>query len=61
MRMERTMMLLAHSSKTVAEIAEEIGYDSVTAFIKIFKGKTNYAPSVYKKMQTNSSVKNHAL
>ena len=55
------MMLLTHSSKTVAEIAEEIGYDSVTAFIKIFKGKTNYAPSVYKKMQTNSSVKNHAL
>ena len=44
---------LAHSSKTVAEIAEEVGYDSVTAFIKIFKRKTNYAPSVYRKMQTS--------
>jgi len=53
MRMERAMMLLAHSSKTVAEIAEEVGYDSVTAFIKIFKRKTNYAPSVYRKMQTS--------
>ena len=51
MRMERAMMLLAHSSKTVAEIAEEVGYDSVTAFIKIFKRKTNYPPSVYRKMQ----------
>lgn len=51
MRIERAMMLLTHSSKTVAEIAEEVGYDSVTAFTKTFKHKTNYQPSAYRKLQ----------
>ena len=51
MRMERAMMLLTHSSKTVAEISEEVGYDSLPAFIKIFKRKTNYSPSAYRKLQ----------
>ena len=54
MRMERAMMLLTHSSKTVAEISEEVGYDSVNAFIKIFKRKTNYAPSAYRKLQKSN-------
>ena len=51
MRMERAMMLLTHSSKTVAEISEEVGYEAVQSFIKIFKKKTNFSPSVYRKMQ----------
>ena len=51
MRMERAMMLLTHSNKTVAEISEEVGYDSLPAFIKIFKRKTNYSPSAYRKLQ----------
>ena len=42
MRMERAMMLLTHSSKTVAEISYEVGYESIPAFIKIFKRKNNY-------------------
>ena len=54
MRMERAMMLLTHSSKTVAEISEEVGYDSLPAFIKIFKRKTNYSPSVYRKLQKSN-------
>ena len=54
MRMERAMMLLTHSSKTVAEISEEVGYDSVNAFIKVFKRKTNYSPSAYRKLQKSS-------
>ena len=49
MRMERAMMLLTHSKKTVTEISYEVGYESVTAFIKIFKRKTNYSPSVWRK------------
>ena len=51
MRMERAMMLLTHSSKTVAEISYEIGYESIPAFIKIFKRKTGYPPSTYRKLQ----------
>ena len=51
MRMERAMMLLTHSSKTISEISEEVGYDSVNAFIKIFKRKTSYPPSIWRKLQ----------
>lgn len=51
MRMERAMMLLTHSRKTVAEISYEVGYESIPAFIKIFKRKTGYPPSTYRKLQ----------
>jgi len=54
MRMERAMMLLTHSSKTVAEISYEVGYESIPAFIKIFKRKTGYPPSTYRKLQKSS-------
>ena len=54
MRMERAMMLLTHSNKTVSEISEEVGYDSLPAFIKIFKRKTNYSPSAYRKLQKSN-------
>lgn len=57
MRIERAMMLLTHSNKTVAEIAEEVGYDSTTAFIKIFKRKTNYSPSAYRRLQKSSATR----
>ena len=51
MRMERAMMLLTHSNKTVAEISYEVGYESIPAFTKIFKRKTNYSPNAYRKLQ----------
>lgn len=54
MRMERAMMLLTHSNKTVSEISEEVGYDSLPVFIKIFKRKTNYSPSAYRKLQKSN-------
>ena len=51
MRMERAMMLLTHSSKTIAEISYEVGYESISAFIKIFKRRTGSPPSAYRKLQ----------
>ncbi|MBE8950918.1 MAG: AraC family transcriptional regulator [Quinella sp. 3Q1] len=42
------------STRRLREISEEVGYDSVNAFIKIFKRKTNYSPSAYRKLQKSS-------
>ena len=46
--------ILAYSNKSITEISEEVGYDSVNAFIKIFKRKTNYPPNTYRKLQKNT-------
>jgi AraC-like DNA-binding protein len=49
-RMEKAMLLLVHSHKTVSEIAEEVGYGSSAAFINIFKRKIEMSPKTYRKM-----------
>ena len=48
------MMLLTHSNKTVSEIAEEVDYESLKAFIKIFKRKTNHSPTAYRKLRKSN-------
>ncbi len=43
-RMERALMYLKISSKTILEIANEVGYESVTSFIKAFKKRFGVSP-----------------
>ena len=50
LRLEKAMMLLTHSNKTVAEIADEVGYTSIVPFVNIFKRKIGYSPSIYRKL-----------
>ena len=59
LRVEQAMMLLSHSNKTVAQIADEIGYASPVPFTNIFKRKTGYSPSAFRKMQLNEEVTTH--
>ena len=61
LRLEHAMILLAHSNKTVTQIADEIGYSSPIPFINIFKRKTGYSPSEYRKIQMNDEVKKQIL
>lgn len=49
-RMEKALLLLVHSHKTVSEIAEEVGYGSSAAFINIFKRKIKMSPKTYRMM-----------
>lgn len=44
-KLEHALFLLQHSDKTIAEIAYEIGFESVSHFIKIFRKKYGYTPN----------------
>ncbi len=54
-RLERALMYLRTSSKSVAEVANEVGYQSVNSFIKAFKKRFGVAP---KSFLTDSELKN---
>ncbi|WP_158559233.1 helix-turn-helix domain-containing protein [Deminuibacter soli] len=44
-KLQHAYFLLQHSDKTIAEIAYEIGFESVSHFIKIFRKKYNDTPN----------------
>ncbi len=46
-RLERAAFLFKNSQKHVNEIAEEVGFESVSHFIKAFKGKYGVTPTKY--------------
>ena len=48
-RIRNAMYLLDESILTVSEIAEFVGYSDVTYFQRLFKRKTGYPPSHYRK------------
>lgn len=48
-RIEHAKVLLARTSKSVAEIAYEVGYSSSSSFINIFVKKTGLSPKQYRK------------
>lgn len=48
-RIEHAKVLLACTSKSVAEIAYEVGYSSSSSFINIFVKKTGLSPKQYRK------------
>lgn len=43
-RLEHAQFLLKNTGKNIAEISQEVGYDSVSHFIKAFKGKFGSTP-----------------
>ena len=47
-RLARARQLLAHSTRTVADIAEEVGFQSQFYFSLRFKARTGMSPSLYR-------------
>jgi len=48
-RVEEAKRLLAETKVTVKAISEEVGFNSMPSFNRVFKEMTGYAPSVYRK------------
>jgi AraC-like DNA-binding protein len=48
-RMQQAVELLRSSKLSVAEISEQVGYDSETAFSKAFKRQVGQSPNQYRK------------
>jgi AraC family transcriptional regulator len=48
-RMEAAKRLLLHSNLSVTEIALEVGYESISHFIYLFKRHTGFTPSLYRR------------
>lgn len=51
-RIVEAKRLLAMTEKPVWEIAEELGYNSVQYFFRVFKSRTGYTPLQYRKKKT---------
>lgn len=49
LRIERTKDLLVSSSKSISEIAKEVGFSCSDYFCKVFKQRTGITPSEYRK------------
>ena len=49
LKIERAKLLLADTTKSVKEIAFELGFESSFYFSRIFKIKTSYSPDTYRK------------
>jgi YesN/AraC family two-component response regulator len=58
-RVEEAQKILSSESNnlTIEEIAEEVGYNSKSAFNKIFKKYTGYTPSEYRENTKNNSAR----
>ena len=54
-RLERSTALLASANRTITEIAEEVGFHSVSAYIKYFKKFYGVTPLKYRKEKDNKS------
>lgn len=48
-RMQRAKRLLGESAETLDEIAEQVGYDSVASFSRVFRRATGQAPGAYRR------------
>lgn len=49
LKIERAKVLLADTTKSIKEIAFELGFESSFYFSRIFKIKTSYSPGTYRK------------
>ncbi|MDC3416247.1 AraC family transcriptional regulator [Aquibacillus salsiterrae] len=47
-RLRRAKELLEVTTMPIVEIAEQVGYDNISYFYRIFKGKYDYTPSQYR-------------
>ena len=48
-RVERAKQLLSDSSRTVSDVAREVGYDDAGYFSRVFKKVTGRTPVAYRK------------
>ncbi len=53
LRMDRASELLVYTDQTLADIAEEVGYDNPFSFSKAFKRHTGISPAEFRKMSTH--------
>ena len=53
LKIEESKRLLRQTDKTVAQIAEELSFDTPNYFSKTFKKWTRYTPSTYRKIHTS--------
>ena len=49
-RMDKAKILLIRTSKTITEIAYEVGYGSSGSFINIFSDKVGCSPKIYRRL-----------
>ncbi len=56
-RVQQAQLLLRESSQSVDQIAQSVGYASVTAFTRIFKKLVGFGPGAYRKQGNNKTVK----
>ena len=59
-RLEKAQQLLAHSRRSVSEIAYEVGYGSASSFINVFTRKGGDPPKTFRSMQQNGSARSAA-
>lgn len=55
-RLDRAKILLAHTSRSVEEIACEVGYSSASSLTNIFKRRLGVPPGQYRKMYRDPSA-----
>ncbi|MDO4615195.1 MAG: AraC family transcriptional regulator, partial [Lachnospiraceae bacterium] len=53
-RIEKAKILLLRSSRSIADIADEVGYASSSSFINLFVKRTGESPTQYRKSHRNS-------
>jgi AraC-like DNA-binding protein len=53
-RLLRAMALLTEPSRTVIDVATEVGFDSVSAFTRAFGRLTSETPSAYRRRVTSA-------
>lgn len=51
LRLQHARHLLIHTQDTIDQIAESVGYQSATAFIRFFKQRAGCAPGEYRQLQ----------
>lgn len=55
LRVRKAQALLSDSSETLAEIAEQCGFDDVFYFSKVFKKHTRHSPSTFRRLSIPKS------
>ena len=50
LRISRAKNMLAEGSRTLTQIAERVGFEDYNYFSRVFKKRTGYSPSSYKKL-----------
>lgn len=54
-RVQQAQLLLAESGQSVDQVAENVGYDSISAFARVFKKLVGFAPGAYRKRSSGKS------